>query len=556
MPWTPDPAQLSPQPTVRLNERPGSSVFMHGSDSQPSLHPPPRRRAYTAGAVGPSTQSSSRFIDSGLTLGTDYSYNNGSTGDSLGMKPPQSLTDSSFSFSPTIPEESPRRSSDGVPRTSWSSSSSFTSGGDHSSSPERNAKRRSRHGTFAQHRLTPPNDNPSTGDSSSIASSPQGLFLDLRPLSPKRVSGSSVQSFVSTASASQSRSAGLFSQRPFSNHRLSVPPPQRPAPMSALPPTPSEGFLTPSPVTPTAVHSAPPAKSSFREALGLRSHRLSITPPSVPPSAPLPARPDESSYRTHKKSSSIGSITSPLYPIPASPTPTHDTPSPFPPPDGPLPPTPLTAAAIPPISATPPRPSSALKRRLRLLSAPTPSPPSTPRLSFDIPHPEQFYHQSHMDSTPPTSLPQTPIGEPIMSMSIRTDPNFLLMSPPTPPLDYHYEPTGITSLPPPPRRGSRRISTDRDKLLQGDGAISAPLSTPETSEDEPPSDDSASPREKMLISPVIQVHELSGSGLPLVEDILAPEGATASAIAFEVDALSSKRRSLDRCAVSLVDVSL
>ncbi|KAI0786865.1 hypothetical protein C8Q75DRAFT_769585 [Abortiporus biennis] len=561
----------------------------------PSLQPPPRRRAWTSSGPASSTNKN-MIIGSGYT----YTHANGSTAESLGVK---QHTNGQYTLGPAFtPEDAPRQSREGRPRTSWSSMTS--SNGDYSPPADTNGKRWSRYGTFAQHRLTPPNGSPpepsspphsplahnshqrlpntrhpyafegTPSRSSSIHStSPQNLVLDLRPLSPKRASGSSVHSF-STVSTSHSRSTGLFTHRPLSSHRVSMPPPQRPAPNSALPPTPNEESFPNSPRS--AQSSSPPTKSSFRDALSLRGHRLSLSPPSLPPTSTLPPRPDEPTYRSHRKSSSIGSVHSfsPLYPIPASPTPLE---SPYPPPVGPLPPTPSGSSVPPtpttPSLTTPTRASISFKQRLRILSAPTPSPPpSTPDLSLSQEEASSINHPPLQIFTD-TSIPSTPIGEPITTL--QNDPNFLSFAPPTPPSrvlpsifpdmvlpEPEKENAGITSLSPPPRRGSRRISTpDKEKLLSREGASSLPSMTAEADEERKGSnedrdqvgstsnaheDNDEDPR-----VPDIQVHELSELPL-LVDDIVASDVASAMA-SYD---LSPKPRPLDHCAVSLVDVSI
>lgn len=624
-----------------------SSTTPIGTGS-PSLQPPPRRRAWTSGGPGNSSSkdSESRNVFSGNSYSAyPYSHANGSTAESLGVKHPyqNGTLSPSFMMAPT-PNANTTPTAEGHKKTkdrerktrmSWSSVSTQASGevtpadNQHGGSGGLSngsslGRRWSRHGTFS-HRLTPPTGSPNSSApsphshsnqqtprnstarhpyaaerppsrSSSLRSSPQSLVLDLRPLSPKRASGSSVQSF--TTGSSHSRSPGLFSSpRSGSTHRVSIPPPQRPAPLSALPPTPGDDLLSASSqgststATPVSIlrppQSAPATKTSFRDTLTLRAHRLSLSPPSKPPSSTLPPRPDEPGFNRpqthHRRTASNGSVGngSPLATIPASPTPMES--SPYPPPNGPLPPTPIFSSSLSgsltPVSSivsptgttmmtttstnapTPTRPTLSIKRRLRILSAPTPSPPSTPDLSASS---QQFFTssasplppqqstsfqtptsatstsnsssssctpavsalptspfdassyqgmQSQSGSVQPVSLgipadssvPPTPIGGPITTF--QNDPNFLLMSPPTPPLppntpsamngnmnlplplrthipissslhhhshhhhhrhemSDHDSPGVITSLSPPPRRGSRRISTsDKEKLL-------------------------------------------------------------------------------------------
>jgi hypothetical protein len=112
---------------------------------------------------------------------------------------------------------------------------------------------------------------------------------------------------------------------------------------------------------------------------------------------------------------------------------------------------------------------TSIKQRLRILSAPS-STPSVQSLTLSP-------HATIRPPTPPTSIldpyasqPSTPIGEPIT-----IDPNFLLFSSPEPasgphnsdrprPLEPFPNAPELTSLSPPPRRGSRQISTlEKDK---------------------------------------------------------------------------------------------
>ncbi|TBU61884.1 hypothetical protein BD310DRAFT_920081 [Dichomitus squalens] len=356
---------------------------------------------------------------------------------------------------------------------------------------------------------------PSRSSSQRSAHSPQSIISGFQSFS-KRASGSSQRS-DSTVSTTQShatpaaRGSGLLGQaltlsmpqatthvRPRSSHRVSMPPPQRPVPSMALPPTPQSGvdefgsggsgrtevIPLPSPMPlptlkayPTRPpHSAPATKTTFRETFTLRASRFSLSPPTTqPPSSALPPRPDEvpaTRASRHRRSTSGGTPNLPT--IPASPNPLI---TPAAPPNGPLPP--------PPIAPTPSRPTPTLliKRRLRMLSAPSPSPPP----SVPIPNPPS----PAPSSINPYSVPSTPIGEPIISfqndtsfMSISTTPPqspLSVISPPLvspllpPPPEQSPEMRGITSLSPPPRRGSKQISVlqmedseDEDEIEQGD----------------------------------------------------------------------------------------
>ncbi|KAI0081562.1 hypothetical protein K474DRAFT_1246068 [Panus rudis PR-1116 ss-1] len=499
------------------------------SFGSPSLQPPPRRKAWTSSGnpsssnQGHATVSSTTYNvasppssavfsknlqpepqtearGSSDTPPPSYSYHhaNGSTAESFGV----GVGSKSGLSSPTAD------GSRSHARTSWSSSSSFASN-DHGSSPETfangNASRRwSRHNSMnqPQHRLTPPNGSPSnvsplspalpsnrlsgfrpsvdsTSPSSSLQSSPPSLVLDLRPLSPKRTSSSSVQSNQTTTSTNHSRGVttsavgmGMFSRR--NSHRISAPPPQRPVPLAALPPTPSDdpassssagsGTSTPASQTP----SMPSVKSSLKEMLASRSHRLSLSPPTQPPTSALPPRPDEPDFaNAQRRSLSNGSAAGGHHSLPPS-----ATQSPYPPPSGSLPPTPstptipATALPVPASQSQSSRQSRSFVRRFRNLSAPTSAPPTNPLppiITSEDPRPIPNLLE----------IPATPIGEPITTL--QNDPDFLPAQPETPPPPREFpltplhppppessptdENQGIISLSPPPRRSSRRIST-------------------------------------------------------------------------------------------------
>ncbi|RDX50278.1 hypothetical protein OH76DRAFT_1417955 [Lentinus brumalis] len=439
-----------------------------------------------------------------------------------------SLSPNGVGSSPSPPQREGRVSS------SWSSVSSLGSGSNEQpprTSFEAVSKRWSRQGVLPK-RLSPPNgpppatppsgpaplppsspsgrssfqqprhpyaadNSPSRSPSQRSVHSPQSIMSNLQNFS-KRASGSSIRSDT-TVSTTQSRATGssFIAQalmqppsqssphvRPRSSHRTSVPPPQRPAPSMALPPTPTADEFgkmdvvpLPAPApTPTLrsngypsrpPHSAPAAKTSFRESFTIRTNRLSLSPPTLPPSAALPPRPDEllSQRRSHhRRSTSSGSPIS-LPTIPASPNPLV---LPAAPTNDPLS---LTSTAQPttPIPITS-RPTLLFKRRLRMLSTPSPTPPPLnplPNVPLNPPSPAP-------SSINPYSLPSTPIGEPITTF--QNDPSFLIVSPSPPlspmsavqppivspllppPPEQSPEMHGITSLSPPPRRGSRQIS--------------------------------------------------------------------------------------------------
>lgn len=309
-------------------------------------------------------------------------------------------------------------------------------------------------------------------DASTLSSSgsPQSFVMNLREFS-RRASSSSARS-TSSVSTSHSRATTSnggsllgHGHHPRSSHRASMPPPQRPAPLTALPPTPTNAPLE-ADSFPNPPNSAPSHKTTFRESLVLR--RLSLSPPSMPPpSSSLPPRPDESTFR-HRRSLSNGS---PLTPIPASPTPGFTAPGsalPFPPPNGPLPSTPEVQATSSPSTPTPTQESAKVppmsrvatfRQRIRGLSAPS----QTALLNLPPPSPTP-------STVNPYSVPSTPIGEQIAPPDLQNDPNFVssasVPAPQSPPrsaftsqpfvADDHEH--GVTSLSPPPRRGSRRVS--------------------------------------------------------------------------------------------------
>lgn len=250
----------------------------------------------------------------------------------------------------------------------------------------------------------------------------------------------------------------------------------------ALPPTPNPGMdsasilplpaLAPSPLRSSGYpsrppHSAPATRTSFRESFTLRTSRFSLSPPTQPPSSVLPPRPDElgNTMRLshHRRSTSSGSPIN-LPTIPASPSPFVVPVTPL---NDPLQPSPLAPPA-PTLS----RPTSLIKRRLRMLSAPSPMPPPSNPLPNPPPSPAP-------SSINPYSLPPTPIGEPITTF--QTDLNFMAIVPTPPqsplspvhpivspllppPPEQSPEIHGITSLSPPPRRGSRQMSVLRMEL--------------------------------------------------------------------------------------------
>ena len=449
--------------------------------NSPALQPPPRKRAGTVNAVAPSISSPTELEP------YTYAHTNRSTAESLGVQNPHLLSPSPPMPVMNLPNSA--RLKDRRARASWSSVSTYGSNDQSPSSPDDSRSRRwSRRSSLPQ-RMSPPYPPPGSppsspklhnlrmpttrhpyavdtsplSRSSSVGSSQSRMSeLQSRSFSAKRASASSAYSIGTGTSPPALGSAvagGLakFTSRPRSAHRASMPPPQRPPPISALPPTPGENSLDASVVVEEA-HSAPPTKPSFRESLKLRPKRHSATPPSLPPSGSLPPRPDELVFRpSHRRSSSYGNVSNastPLGSIPASPTLFR----PAFPLNGPLPPTPSSATAS---TATSSRHSS-ITRRFRRTSSPVTS--NTPQSEPASPEP---YPSSFLPSVlaPPSPILETPvhalpIGEPITTS--QNDPNFLNLSPPTPPgsdlsVDARLPDItpGPTALSPPPRRASR-----------------------------------------------------------------------------------------------------
>ena len=301
-------------------------------------------------------------------------------------------------------------------------------------------------------------------------SSEKSAVSTLPPFS-KRTSSSSAKTInsydaVRLHSIGTGASSSAVSTR--SSHRTSMPPPL-PPPTAALPPAPVPVQEPQDTSTPSEAVSSP-SKSSFRNSIAQRAFRLPTTAPKPPPSTSLPPRPHESELKTHHRSLSgsysMHGHSTTLEPIPGSPIKST---SPFPPPAGPLPPTPpvdlLPSSQLPPVK----RPSS-IKQRLRMLSAPLPSasplqdiPNSSSRASMDVAS---------------SIFPPTPIGEKITLL--QNDPTSLQMHIPNlpsrslnlsqvPPLPE--EDAGITSLSPPPRRGSRQLL---ETELEGPRRIAVP----------------------------------------------------------------------------------
>lgn len=492
-------------------------VSSEGATS-PSLQPPPRKRAGTVNAVTVSVSAPEE------PASYSYAHANSSTAESLGVnvgiKSPKLLTPS-----PPLPTTPPpSRFKDRRGRASWSSVSTYGSNDQSPSSPDeaKPSRRWSRCGSLSQ-RMSPPYPPPasppsspksvvmrtpslhhpyategtSLSRSSSVGSGQSRVSeLQVRPFSARRASGASMQSF-STASTTQAPSAAISnksilpSPKPRSSHHASAPPPQRPAPMSALPPTPTEEGTSTAAVSIQPTQSLPIPRSSFRESLTMRGKRLSSTPPTLPPSSVLPPRPDEPGYRppvnTHRRSSSQGSNipTSSLNSVPSSPTRGK---APFPPPNAPLPPPPSPGSPAP---SSPTRQASTIKRRFRILSSPPTSPPQSapPMPPIEIPHTSTFPFDHN--AIPESPIRPLPIGEPITTM--QNDPSFLFMSPPSPPRVSPMDDIDPQGLSPPPRRGSRQVSTPDTEKLQKDLEPSVEVMLDAASDEDSPTSPAPAP---------------------------------------------------------------
>ncbi|OCH91957.1 hypothetical protein OBBRIDRAFT_886644 [Obba rivulosa] len=506
---------MSPSMSRRANppEGPQPLQLIPRVDS-PSLQPPPRRRAWTSSGV-PMGPRAMHTTGNGHARGQGsmyYTHGNASTAESFGLHPvlgspllmperepqrPRTSTSTSSVSAASVGSGERRTSLDWSPKR-WSRQGKIPSQLTPPSgpppavpampSPSTSTVRTSlsvpRHpyaeaasiSTQPSASTLTTSSNTNAGGvsgSSSIRSSatPQSIIgsLGLQTFS-KRASNASVQS-ISTLSSNTTQShapsaiggTSKIGQRPRSSHRNSVPPPQRPAPSAALPPTPTPSSPTtsaPPEDTNAADTSSPQSqKMSFRESLALRSKRFSLSPPTQPPSSDLPPRPDEltlpssptrANWERHRRCASNGNTPS-LYPISASPSP----PPTAPPPSSSLP---LTPASEKENTIISPNPSPVFKigRRLRMRSAPAPSLPPSAAPPAQPPSPAP-------STINPYLLPPTPIGEPILAQN---DPQLLLTtSPPTPPPRPSEHPPppeaspelhGITSLSPPPRKGSKR----------------------------------------------------------------------------------------------------
>ena len=451
-----------------------------------SLQPPPHKRWTSVHPASEfySPSASGKKPNGNVVQGQDLSSSSRLSPDSRTKteSPPTPNQLSAFHSDPS--EQNSRALS--LRSTSTVNSGDRTLSIERSSSSKRNSgpRRWSRQGILPS-RLTPPSEPPPAIPGNHLTPSLHPYATERTPSpTPSRSSQksavSTLPSFSKRASSSSARSAnsyeagrplstvaagassstnGTIAVRPTTSHRASMPPP-RPPPTAALPPAPGQEL----PDTPTLSEAVSPSKPSFRNSVAQRAFRLSATAPKPPPSTNLPPRPDEHELKTHRRSSSGGySIpghSAKLESIPGSPISPSKSISPFPPPAGPLPPTPaidlLPSPQLPPVK----QPSS-IKRRLRMLSAPVPSAGH----SQTIPDSSQAQRLT-MDTVPPifTTPPNTPIGEKITLF--QNDPSFLQINTPTLPsqtlnLSVFRPPpeenAGITSLSPPPRRGSRQL---------------------------------------------------------------------------------------------------
>lgn len=419
----------APDPLLDTKERPNRTLSL----TSVSLQPPPRRR-WTS--LSSADQDNTTMHMNGNSHMTPINSGNLVKAEA---EVPSSLEMSNFNFGSPVQR----------PRAPSIQSVSTLASIDNSSSTKRSSKRWSRQGVLPR-RLTPPSGPPPSVPSNQIsgpalidrtpsesssrysASSGQSMISSL-PSFPKRASGSS---FLSINGTSASPSPTMSRPTSIHSHRTSIPPPPRPAPTSALPPAPDQEASIPD-----------PPKSSLRDPVGQRAFRLSMVAPRPPPSAVLPPRPDEVEYKpTHRRNSSAGNLTS----IPASPIPKPLT---------------LPASPGPHISSLfqssqPISRRTSIKQRLRILSAPVPP----PALSSSPPPIQEISFPS--SSTGTSSLPPTPIAEKIVQY--QNDMSFLHINTPSipyfvpsralPSLPEPYPEVEITSLSPPPRRGSKQVS--------------------------------------------------------------------------------------------------
>lgn len=441
----------SAEPTPIVKDRASRTLSLGAL----SLQPPPRKR-WTSVSPTPGMEP------------VRYRYMNGSATriTNTSNRTFEKESEPMVNLSSGTSKQKPRPPSIQSVSTAGSGDITFSTERSSSSTKQSSTKRWSRQGVLPR-RLTPPSgpppsvpsgqlspsrtvshpyagDRPSSRASSAHSTASQKSVISNLPSFSKRASSSSAFSFT-TSNSSHSNSS-----RPTSMHinRSSMPPP-RPAPTSSLPLAPDQD----------APHSdpGPMSKSSLRDSLTNRAFRLSMSAPKPPPSSVLPPRPDEPDYRSHRRNSSTGSYTHPPHSDPLPTIPQALATSPFPPPLRPLPPTPISTSLT---SSTPPsRPISrvSIKQRLRKLSAPSSPVQTTSEISNEC-----------MPPTPPPSgapasaVPTSPIAQKIMPY--QNEPSFLqIYSPASPFLQPPRSPPPpeqlpeLTSLSPPPRRGSKHI---------------------------------------------------------------------------------------------------
>lgn len=518
-----------------IDERfiPPGRVSSEGIASVALQPPPPRKRAGTVNTVTVSVSSPPEAPSS-----YSYAHANSSTAESLGVS--LGVRNSSLLTPPVpvTPLASTTRPKDRRTRASWSSASTYASGEQSPSSPDEAKSRRwSRRSSLPQ-RMSPPyplvssppsspksqeirapsfhhpyaSESNSLSRSSSLGSGRSRMSeLNVRPFSSKRASASSMQG-SSTSHATQTSAVVskpiLASVRQRTSHRASMPPPQRPAPNVALPPTPAENGANAAPSTtpspPTQSLSTP---KTFRESLTLRGNkRLSTSPPTLPPSFSLPPRPDEPGYRppvnAHRRSSSQGNPNPLILPANSIPSALIQNQTSVSPPN----------LSLPPPPSSPTRPTSMIKRRLRILSSPPTSPPKTapPMPPVDV-DPDSSFNPI---SIPESPINNTPIGEPITTL--QNNPNFLLMSPPTPPRLSFIDDTP-QGLSPPPRRSSRQVSTP-DTEKEAVQSVSVDLVVGESCSDDDTADFARAPPPEVddfapLLAPTVRSSDFSAVSL-------------------------------------------
>ncbi|CAA7261379.1 unnamed protein product [Cyclocybe aegerita] len=514
-----------------------------------SLQPPPRKRWTSASARPPTPPPSQDSTTENQPIGTVKRSSLSMPRRSIDRpetEPPSSPNLSGFRFG--TPEE-PRPRAPSVRSVSTYASGENGVGFERSSvstkrsSGTRSARRWSRQGILPSRMPTePPPPVPLSQTlhpyAAERAPSPisshgsQQSVVSGLPTFSKRASGSSaisIGSLSTTYSQTGSTSPNVvpITIRTPPSHRSSMMPPPRPPPTSALPPAPvdiqqedaQQDVVNSLEMAPTS------SKSSFRNSVTNRTFRLSMIAPSKPPpSTTLPPRPDEPEYRTHRRSSSgsgtnglITHASTKLESIPASPIPPAKTINPFPPPIGPLPPTPANSPS-PTTSqqTTHPKRTTSFKQRLRILSAPSSSAsPPTAKLQFS---------RSMTAGSVTTSPPGTPIAEKITPF--QNDPSFLqmhtpILAPLPTPKALITEPSEeiaeVTSLSPPPRRGSKQLL---ESDLQASHALNSLVQAEAKSE---PADESKHPTSSRPVSQQSQGSQLLLEGeLERSEDIKPP----------------------------------